>query len=142
MTRFHPSDRLYHGPGPDRRVSVSVDCVGPVLRAHVDLEREWSVDETPLPYGKGLEPPRYLGRRFMWDITRDRPKVDDLVAHWGDSIEMESWWGGPAEIEFFESENEEVAAFAPARVLGGWWSTLYFDHGSSTPEVIYDYLAD
>jgi acetoacetate decarboxylase len=142
MTRFHPSDRTYNGPGPGRRVSVSVDCVGPVLRAHVDLERKWEMDETPLPYGSGLDAPRYLGRRFMWDITKDRPLVDDLVAHWGDSIEMESWWGGPASVEFFASENEEVIPFQPVRVLGGWWSTLYFDHKSSTPEVVYDYLAE
>lgn len=141
MTRFHPSDRVYHGPGSGVRVNASVDCAGPVLRAHVNLEREWPIEETPLPYGAGREAPRYLGRRYLWDVTRNRPLVDDLVAHWGDNIEMESCWGGPAEVEFLEHENEEVDQLRPTRVLGGWWSTLYFDHKTSTPQVVHSYTA-
>jgi len=139
MTQFHPADRHYNGPHEGVRVSVNVRCVGQVLRAHVDLERELEIDDTPLPYRRGQRGPKYLGRRFFWGACEDRPLVDDLVAHWGDSIQIDSVWGGSADVTFFDAENEEVLPFQPRRVLGGWFFNMSFDHATSPPEVIHRY---
>ena len=65
--------------------------------------------------------------------------VDDLLAHWGDAQEYGQVWSGDAEVTFYEAENEEVLPFKPRQIVGGWWYTLRFDHGSSPPEVIYSY---
>ena len=139
MTQFHPADTLYNAPQAGTRVCVSVNCVGQVLRAHVDLEREVKLDDTPLPYRTGQPAPKYLGRRYFWGICEDRPLVDDLVAHWGDNIEIETAWTGPADVTFFDAENEEVLPFTPRRVLGGWFFPMRFDHSASPPQVIHTY---
>ncbi len=139
LTRFHPADPVYNEPGAGKRVGFSVELNGSVLRAHCDLKEEVEYSETILPYGKGTAP-KYLGHRYFYGICEERPLVSDLVAHWGDAIEMGTAWTGPAEVEFFENENEEVAPFKPTKVLGGWWSPLAFHHKSSSPIVVHDYL--
>jgi len=136
MTRFHPAERVYHGPGPDVRVTVNVECVGEVLRAHCDLERRVDPGETPFRISDDYCP-RFLGHRFFWDACEDRPAVNDLVCHWGDAMTLGEIWSGPADLRFLAAENEEVLPFQPRRVLGGWWFTLRFDHKQSTPYVVH-----
>jgi acetoacetate decarboxylase len=139
MTRFHRADPVYYGPHEGVRVAVSVDCAGQVLRAHCDLEHTVELDELPIRISDDYCP-RFLGHRYFWDICQDRPAVSDLVAHWGDHMRLGQVWGGPAGVAFFDAENEEVLPFQPRRVLGGWWFTLLFDHTTSPPVVIHEYL--
>jgi hypothetical protein len=139
MTQFHPADTVYNSAHAGTRIAVSVNCVGQVLRAHCDLEQEVDMDDTSLPYHSEQPPPKYLGHRYFWGVCEDRPLVDDLVAHWGDNIDIDSVWTGPADVTFFDAENEEVLPFQPRQVIGGWFFTMRFDHSSSPPQVIHTY---
>ena len=126
MTRFHPADTVYYGPHQGVHLTFSVDGVGRVLQGALTLQREYPLDDPELPLSLGLPAARYLARRYFWDVLNDRPLVDDLVAHWGDRREIGPIWGGPAELEFLDAENEEVSLFVPRRVIGGWWHTLRY----------------
>jgi acetoacetate decarboxylase len=139
LTHFHAMDSVYDGPKAGVRLALDVRRYGQILRATVDLDRE--VDQADLPFecGDG-QCPRFLGRRFLWDSCEDRPAKDDLVAHWGDSFLLGPVWRGEASLEFFDAVNEEVLPFAPVRIHGGWYFTQTFDHSTSAPRVIYDYL--
>ena len=128
MTRFHRRDPIYDGPKPGVRLAVDVQAVGQVLRATVDLEREVGLDDLPFRISNDYCP-RFLGRRYFWDVCEDRPARDDLLAHWGDSMTLGPVWAGPADVRFFDAENEEVLPFEPLRVNGGWYFTMRFDHG-------------
>jgi hypothetical protein len=139
MTRFHPADPIYDGPKEGVRIAVSVDCVGHVLRAHCDLERKLHVNDTPLPYGTDKPPPKYLGRRYFWGVYEERPLVNDLFAHWPHNLQFGPVWGGPAEVTFFDAENEEVLPFQPRRVLGGWFFTILYSRTAKTEMVIHRY---
>jgi hypothetical protein len=136
MTRFTPADPVYYGPHEGVRVSVAVECNGLVVKAHVDLE---SKGELPFRAGDGYCP-KYLGHRYVYDIVTGKPALNDLVAHWGDRLQIPGdVWTGDASVTFFDCENEEVLAFQPRRVLGGWVYPQLFDHKSSPPEVVYSF---
>ena len=136
MTRFHPAHQTYDAPHEGARVSVGVNCYGEVLKAHCDLERVYQLDELPFKISNDYCP-KFLGHRFFWDACENRPAVNDLVAHWADSMTLGPVWGGPADVTFFDAENEEVLPFKPRRVVGGWWFTLAYDHSTTPPEVVY-----
>jgi acetoacetate decarboxylase len=139
MTRFHPADPVYGSPRAGVRVCLSVECVGLVLRAHVDFERTYEREGGELPPAISHPQPKYLARRFFWDVVADRPLVDDIVAHRGDDRQFGEIWGGPAGLTFHDAENEEVLAFQPRRILGGWWHTMNFHHKQSIPEILHEF---
>jgi acetoacetate decarboxylase len=141
VTRFHPSEPLYHGPGANVRVCVAVECTGLVLRQYVDLQRESNTSELPFPMSNTYCP-RFLGWRHYHDVVEDRPALNDLVRHWGDDLDLGPVWTGPAGLEFFDAENEEVLPFQPVRIRAGWFFTLFFRHTESKPEVLYRYGED
>ena len=138
VTRFHPADAVYHGPGRGVRLCVAVEGSGLVLRTHVDLTSQADPSDLPFPMSNSYCP-RFLGWRCYHDVVADRPGLNDLVRHWGDDLELGPVWSGPAELEFYDAENEEVLPFQPLRVRGGWFFTLAFRHTESKPEVIYRY---
>ncbi len=106
MTPFHPADPVYNGPQPDVRVSVRVDCIGTVLRADLTLKERIDDDE-PLAFRpRENYIPKYLGRRFFFDVTTGKPLVDDLLAHWGDRQEYGPVWSGKASVKISDAENE------------------------------------
>jgi hypothetical protein len=120
------------------RLCVAVECSGLVLRTHVDLTT--AVEAADLPFQMSNSYcPRFLGWRYYHDVVEDRPGLNDLVRHWGDDLELGPVWAGPAELEFYDAENEEVLPFQPLRVRGGWFFTLAFRHTESKPEVIHRY---
>lgn len=138
MTRFHPADPIYNGPHEGGRVCVSVENVGTVLRAHVDLKRPCKAEDLPFRMRTG-DCPKYLGHRYYYDVVEDKPALNDLVAHWGDDLVMGPVWAGEASLTFYEAENEEVLPFRPRRMVGGWWFPILFNHATSPPEVIHSY---
>jgi hypothetical protein len=139
FTHFHEADPEYAGPRPGTRMFVSVENMGLVLRASVEFEREYRLDELPIRIANDYCP-RHVGRRMFWDACNSRPLVDDLVAHWGDEMELGPVWGGPAELQFYDAENEEVLPFQPLAVHGGWRFTLRFTHAESPPVVLHSYV--
>ena len=140
FTHFHEADAEYGGLRAGARQFISVENIGLVLRASVKFERECGTAGLPMRFTNDYCP-RHLGRRHFWDVCNSRPLVDDLVAHWGDEMELGPVWTGPATLQFFEAENEEVLPFQPLRVNNGWRFTLNFTHSTSPPVVIHDYLA-
>ena len=136
MTNFHPSDPVYNGPKEGVRVCASVENVGLVLRAEVDLKQRTTPQEMPFKIGDG-DCPRYVGHRYAYDVVEDRPALNDLVVHWGDDFTLGEMWRGDAKLTFYEAENEEVLPFQPRRMVGGWWYTQLFNHSSSQPQVLY-----
>lgn len=141
FSHFHEADVLHNRPQPGVRTTVTVENVGLVLRASVEMEREYTVEELPFFYRPDV-PARHVGHRQFWDICNSRPMVDDLVAHWGDDREIGPVWGGPATLTFHDAENEEVLPFKPRVVHGGWRWTLKFNHSTSPPVVLHNYLAN
>ncbi len=136
MTRFHPTDPVYNGPGEGVRVNVRVDNYGTVLRGHTDLERQIEPKDMPIRISNDYCP-RFCGHRYVYDVVEDRPVLNDLVVHWGDDMVLGPIWTGPSELEFYSSENEDVLPFKPRRMVGGWWFTLLFNHSTSQPKVIH-----
>jgi hypothetical protein len=139
MTRFHPADPVYYGPHDGVRISFSVENVGLLMRGWLDFEREVSRDSDELPISISMQTPKYLGERFFWDSVEDRPMIHDLVAHWGDDRRFGPVWAGDASLTFYDAEGEELMPFQPRRIVGGWWHTMSFNHGTSTPEIIHTF---
>ena len=141
VTRFHPSEPVFNGPREGVRVCATVQNYGLIHRSYIDLKREIPASEMPFQIG-GEHAPRFLGHRYVYDVARNRPAINDLCAHWGDAMEAGVFWTGEADAEFFEAENEEVLPFKPVRVVAGYWFQLLWGHGTSQPEVIVDYMSD
>ena len=141
VTRFHPREPLFSGPGESVRLCVTVQNYGMILRAHVDLKREILPEKMPFQIG-GEHAPRFLGHRYVYDVARNKPVIDDLCARWGDDMTAGAFWTGEADAEFFEAENEEVLPFKPLPGKAGYWFNLLWGHASSQPQVIVDYIAD
>jgi hypothetical protein len=140
FTHFHEADDEYGGLRPGSRMFITVENLGLVLRAGVEFEREYGLEELPIRIANDYCP-RHVGRRMFWDACNSRPLVDDLLAHWGDEMELGPVWGGPAELQFFDAENEEVLPFQPLEVHGGWRFTLRFTHAASPPVVLHSYVS-
>jgi hypothetical protein len=138
FTHFHQADHEYNGLHGGARTFINVENLGLVLRARVDFERQYAPDELPVRWTNDYCP-RHLGRRMFWDVCTSQPLVDDLVAHWADDMEMGPIWGGPAELTFYDAENEEVLPFQPLNVNLGWQFSLRFTHASSPPVVIHQF---
>ncbi len=136
VTQFHPSDPVYNGPREGVRICISVNNVGLVLRAYVDLKRPIRGEELPFRIGHG-ECPKYVGHRYVYDVVEDKPALNDLVVHWGDDLELDDVWAGEAGVTFYDAENEEVLPFQPKRVVGGWWYRQIFNHGTSRSQVLH-----
>ena len=136
ITQFHPSDPVYNGPGEGVRICISVNNVGLVLRAHIDLKRAIQAEALPYKIGKG-ECPKYVGHRYVYDVVEDKPALNDLVAHWGDDLTLGEIWDGEAGVTFYDAENEEVLPFQPKRVIGGWWYQQILNHSTSRPQVLH-----
>lgn len=136
VTQFHPSDPVYNGPREGVRICISVNNVGLVLRAYVDLKRPIRGEELPFRIGHG-ECPKYVGHRYVYDVVEDKPALNDLVVHWGDDLELDDVWAGEAGVTFYDAENEEVLSFQPKRVVGGWWYRQIFNHGTSRSQVLH-----
>jgi Acetoacetate decarboxylase (ADC) len=139
MTSFHPSDPIYCGPAPGNRVCVSVENVGLVLRADVRLQEECGQESVPLPVTNGQWPPAVC-HRYVWDAVEARPALDDLVFVPGDDIRTGPIWTGDASLRFYDAEGEDVSLFAPRRIIGGWFFRISFNHRTSRPGLVHDYL--
>jgi hypothetical protein len=136
MTGFHPAARVYSGPHEGIRVCASVENVGLVLRAQVDLEREVTREECPFDFRTTYG----LCHRYIWDSVERKPLRDDLLSIKGDNMTIGPIWGGPANIEFFDAEAEDVLQFQPRRMVGGWFWTMRFDHSDTPPSIVYSYV--
>ena len=106
------------------------------MKAHVDINSK--ADELPFRAGDGYCP-KYLGHRYVYDIVAGKPALNDLVAHWGDQVQIPGdMWTGDASVTFYDCENEEVlGSNRGASSVDG--CTPVFDHRSSPPEVIHSF---
>jgi Acetoacetate decarboxylase (ADC) len=139
MSRFHPADPVFNEPHEGIRVAVSVENLGLVLRAYLDLKRQ--DDGMPLLTANGFLPE--VAHRNFYDVVNGRSAIDDLIVHWSDGLTPGPIWAGDAWLRFYEAENEEVIRFQPSRVVGGWFSTLAFRQPTANghpPAVLYDFL--
>ena len=136
MTHLHRAEAVFNGPKEGARICASVENVGLVLRAHLDVKKEIPVEDLPFRISNDYCP-KFLGWRYVYDLCEDRPVLNDLVAHWGDDLVIGPVWSGEADVVFHDAEAEEVLPFQPRRVLGGWTFTILYNHLDSPPQVIY-----
>ena len=134
FTHFHGADTEYNGLHAGARWFASVECLGLVLRASVAFERELAPGEMEVPFDAAN--PKHVGRRMFWDVCNSRPLVDDLVAHWGDNLEIGPIWGGPAQLTFYDAENEELLPFGPVRVHEGVQFSLLLHTRFESPDCL------
>jgi acetoacetate decarboxylase len=64
--------------------------------------------------------------RLVPDLAGGKPLVHDLARNIVSGFEVADLWTGPATLEFFESEFEELAALSPLEVLGGFRCSIAF----------------
>jgi acetoacetate decarboxylase len=64
--------------------------------------------------------------RLMPDLAGGEPLVFDLSRNIVSEFAVASVWTGDAELEFFESEFEELAALRPLDVVGGFRCSAAF----------------
>jgi hypothetical protein len=138
MTSFHDFHPTYSAPHEGARICASVENIGLVHRMYADLKRIIPPEETPFHWTPGTCP-RFLGHRYFWDSVKGKPLANDLVAHYGDAVEMGPVWEGDGWVRFYEAENEEVLQFAPRQMTGAWFFRLRFTHQESSPYVVYDF---
>jgi hypothetical protein len=141
MTPLHPADPIYNEPHEGVRIALSVENVGLVLRAYVDLGEP--ADQMPVPMGDD-ESPGFVGHRHFYDVVTGDLAIDDLVVHWAHGMKLGPIWRGDAWLQFYEAENEEAIRFQPQRMVGGWYVTISFSHDSGPgrrPEVLHDFKA-
>jgi hypothetical protein len=60
------------------------------------------------------------------DLGGGDPLVNDLARNLVSGFEVADVWTGAAELEFFDSEFEELADLAPSEVLGGFRCSIAF----------------
>jgi hypothetical protein len=138
MTHLHRAEAFYNSPKEGVRICVSVENIGLVLRAQHDLKHEIPVEDMPFRTSNDYCP-KFLGWRYFYDVCEDRPAISDLVAHWGDEMEIGPVGAGDADVVFHDAEAEEVLPFKPRRVLGGWYFTILYNHRGSVPQVIHSF---
>jgi acetoacetate decarboxylase len=64
--------------------------------------------------------------RLMPDLAGGPPLVADFARNLVSDFALFGAWTGPAELEFHESEFEELAALAPLEVIGGFRCDVAF----------------
>jgi acetoacetate decarboxylase len=64
--------------------------------------------------------------RLMPDLAGGEPLVFDLSRNIVSDFAVANVWTGDAELEFFESEFEELAALRPLDVVGGFRCSVAF----------------
>jgi acetoacetate decarboxylase len=148
MTQFHPFHPTWNGPHEGARICVTVENVGLVLRGYVELKRPAPPGEVVPGNAENKQTKEQLSKggygghvchRYIWDVTKGKPLVNDLVVHVGDNFVQGPIWTGDSWIKFYEAENEEVLQFQPKRMIGGWWRQLHFDHQGTAPYVLHDF---
>jgi acetoacetate decarboxylase len=64
--------------------------------------------------------------RLVPDLAGGAPLVQDLARNIVTDFAVADVWAGDAELEFYESEFEELAALRPRRILGGFTCAVAF----------------
>jgi len=62
----------------------------------------------------------YLMRHFPNIEDASKPAVHEIVISEVSDVRVADIWAGEAELKFFESAFEEVAALKPTEMLGGF----------------------
>ncbi len=142
MSRFHPAEPTFNEPHEGVRIALSVEKIGLVLRAYVDLQSR--VDEMPMLIDNhGFLP--QIGRRHFYDVVKSRMTVDDLVVHFSGRVTPGPIWAGDAWLRFYEAENEEAIRFQPTKVVGAWAMSLSFVQPTGIghpPQVLFDFITE
>ncbi|WP_432826152.1 acetoacetate decarboxylase family protein [Dactylosporangium sp. CA-092794] len=138
MTSFHSFHPTYSGAHAGARICASVENMGLVHRIYGDLKEVIRPEDTPFKWVQG-SCPHFLGHRYIWDSVKGRPLANDLVAHYGDDVEMGPVWHGDGWAQFYDAENDEVLQFQPREMVGSWFFTLRFTHQKSSPYIVHDY---
>jgi hypothetical protein len=136
FTRFHPSDVQYNQPREGVRIAARLDGYDPIARATVRLERPYDYEELPFDLGPHYFP-KSLSYRYVLDVVENKPVLNDLCMHWAEGMNIGGVWGGPAEVEFFKAENEEMDRFQPRSVRGAYFFSVQRGQGTQRRAVIH-----
>lgn len=140
MTQFSPLDELFSGPNPGVRVYGKLDSFDPIARTHADIKRRYDYDELPFDLGATYFP-KSVSHRYIPDLVENRPLVNDLCVHWAETADIGDVWGGPAALDLFAAENEELDRFAPRDVIGGYFFSIRRVQGVQRRKVVHRYEA-
>ncbi|MDD5095561.1 MAG: acetoacetate decarboxylase family protein [Dehalococcoidia bacterium] len=92
-----------------------------ICQAHGERIVEGSLVFTRRAEPSELPPVKfYLMRHFPNIEDASRPTVHELAVSEVSDVRVDEVWAGEADLKFFESEVEEVAALAPVQMMGGF----------------------
>jgi len=109
-----------------------------ICEAHGERIVEASLVFTRQAAPSELPPVRfYLMRHFPNIEDPSKPLVHELAISNISDVKVSDIWAGDAEIKFFESAVEEIAALKPVEVLGGFFHNMGFTINGG--KVLYKY---
>jgi acetoacetate decarboxylase len=96
-----------------------------ICEAHGERIAEGSLIFTRQAAPSELPPVRFYLMRHFPDIQNpSKPAVHELAVSEVSNVSVSDIWAGDADVRFFESDVEEVAALAPVEMLGGFYHNM------------------